>query len=335
MTGRLLRGENRGLAAVLLTGWIAAGCLSSTPPAAEPPERVLGRDERLMVVRAAPGDSARSLASEFLGDPSLSWRILDANPTGTIRPGRAVLVPLQDWNPQGIEADGYQTVPILAYHRVGNRPAAMTITPQMLRRQFRYLQEHDYRVIPLADLLGFLNGRKQLPRRAVVLSFDDGHSSVYHAAYPILREFAYPATLFLYSDYVGRGGVTREQLREMQDSGLISLQPHSKTHDNLALRLPGEAAADYRKRLERETRVPRELLEELAPEPMSAFAYPFGDTNPELIAVLERQGYAMAVSVLPGANTAFTPRWLLRRSMIFGNRDMQSFIDTLQVFHRL
>jgi peptidoglycan/xylan/chitin deacetylase (PgdA/CDA1 family) len=330
--GRSIRLSARRILAVL--AFLAvAGC--SGLPASDRASQVLTRNDDLLIALPGPGADSCSLAAEFLGTAERAWMIEDANPGTRIRSGQTVVIPLRDWNRYGVTDQGFQTVPILAYHRVGNQPSAMTITPGMLRRQFRYLKDKGYRVIPLSDLTGFLEGRQQLPQRALVLSFDDGHPSFHDLAFPILQEFGYPATLFVYSDYIGRGGITREQLKEIQASGLVTVQPHSKTHGNLAVRLPGEDDAAYHRRLERESRTPRDTLSELVPGPKFAFAYPFGDTNPELIAVLRRDGYSLGATVQPGANAAFAPHWLLRRSMIFGDRDMDAFVERLNVFRSL
>ncbi len=312
---------------LLLAALSSAGCATAPGGA-----RVVARDDRFLVVVPEPGATSRTLAAYFLGGETEYWIIEDANPTPDIQPGRGTIIPLRHWNPVGVRVDGYQTVPILAYHRIGPRPSAMTITADGFRRQMRYLRDNGYRVISLSAIADFLEGRRQLPERAVIITFDDGYSSVYDAAFPILREFGYPATLFVYTDYIDRGGVTRKQLREMSDSGLFTILPHSKTHENLAIRLPRESKAEYRRRLEEETAVPRRKLKKIVSGPIFAFSYPYGDANDEVLAMLEDQGYALGVTVQKGGNPAFAPHRLLRRTIVYGNRGMDHFISSLQVF---
>ena len=56
--------------------------------------------------------------------------------------------------------------------------------------------------------------------------------------------------MYLYTDFVGASdALTWPQMKEMMASGLIEIQPHSKTHANLTLRLPGETDARYRERI--------------------------------------------------------------------------------------
>ena len=312
---------------LLLGALLSAGC-ATTPGGA----RVVARNDQLLVVVPEPGASSRTLAAQFLGDETKYWMIEDANHTRHIQPGRGLIIPLRQWNTTGIRVDGYQTVPILAYHRIGPRPSAMTITEDDFRRQMRYLRDSGYRIIPLSAMREFLEGRRQLPARAVVITFDDGYRSAYDTAFPILKEFNYPATLFVYTDYIGRGGVTRKQLREMSESGLFTILPHSKTHGNLAIRLPRESRAEYRRRLEGEVGIPKRKLEDIVSGPIFAFSYPYGDANQEVVAMLESNGYSLGLTVQKGGNPAFSPHRLLRRTIVYGNRGMDHFIAGLQVF---
>ena len=79
-----------------------------------------------------------------------------------------------------------------------------------------YLARNGYRVIPLAQLARFLDGKEPLPRKSVVITIDDGYRSTYEIAYPILKKYGFPATVFLYSDFVGAAdAMTWAQMKEM------------------------------------------------------------------------------------------------------------------------
>jgi peptidoglycan/xylan/chitin deacetylase (PgdA/CDA1 family) len=311
---------------LLLAALFVAGCTTA------PVDGQLGRSDKFVVVQVQPGDTARSLAQRYLGDSGKYWMIEDANAPEGLRTGRVAVIPLHAWNDAGVQPAGYQTVPVLAYHRLGSRPSSMTMESSAFRRQMLYLRDNGYRVIPLSDLLQFLDGKRQLPAKAVVITFDDGHRSVYDLAFPMLRELGYPATFFVYTDYIGNGGVDPEQLREMSDSGLITVLPHSKTHSNLAVRQPGENDEAYRQRLHREVREAGDKLAKIVGKPMFAYAYPYGDANAQVMSLLQQGGYAMGFTVQKGGNPAFSPQLMLRRTMIYGNRGMDDFVASLDVY---
>jgi peptidoglycan/xylan/chitin deacetylase (PgdA/CDA1 family) len=98
-----------------------------------------------------------------------------------------------------------QRLLILCYHGTSLedehlwRPE-LYITPQTLRERFVFLKENRYAVLPLGEALDRLRART-LPARSVVLTFDDGTYDFYRQAHPLLKEFGYPATVYLTTYY--------------------------------------------------------------------------------------------------------------------------------------
>jgi len=309
------------------------------PPAAAPvtpaaPGGVLGRSDEYVIVAAARGDTLRSLAARYLGDPGRAWVIADFNGFDRVSPGQEVVIPLRSQDPTGVRTDGYQTVPILCYHRFGDEQAKMVVSEASFAAQMDYLAEHGYRVIPLTSLVDFLQGKRALPERAVVLTADDGYKSTYQIAFPILKKHGFPATIFVYTDFVNaRAGLTWPEMKEMVDSGLISIQSHSKAHSNLALPTADEDDAAYRERIDREVSVPTELIHKRLGVPLLTFAYPYGDANEQVIERVQEAGYRLAATVQAGGNPAFAYPFMLRRSMVYGDDDLTTFRRKLDVFH--
>jgi peptidoglycan/xylan/chitin deacetylase (PgdA/CDA1 family) len=302
-------------------------------PAAEPLTGVIARNERYAVVVPHAQDTLATLAREHLGSETRAWEIAAFNQiTGTI-PGDAIAIPLRPINPLGISAKGYQTVPILCYHRVGPQTNLMIMPRDTFAAQMEYLARNDYNVIRLADMPDFLSGKRPLPPRAVVITFDDGHVSSYQQAYPILRKHGFAATFFLYTDFLGAGeGLTWAQINEMSKSGLIDFQSHSKSHANLMVRQPGESDARYRERIDAELRVPRAVIERNVPGKVTHHAFPFGDANQTVLERLVQTGHQLGLTVNPGGNAFFAYPLMLRRTMIFGGASMDNFRAALQVF---
>ena len=69
----------------------------------------------------------------------------------------------------------------------------------------RYLKSQGYRVVSIKEFVEFASLKRQLPKKSLVLSFDDGYKSFLQYAYPILKELGFTATLFVYTDYIGAG----------------------------------------------------------------------------------------------------------------------------------
>jgi len=298
---------------------------------------VLGRNERLLIYRPAQGDTLDAIAKRFVGDAQRAWTIAELNGGARIEPGMPMLVPLKPINPMGVLADRYQTVPILCYHRLGSANSKMVVSPANFEAQLDWLARNDYRVIRLADLSGFLSGTLPLPRRSVVITFDDGYESVYRHAFPLLKKHGFAATVFVYTDFLGGGdALTWPQLLEMRASGLVEVQSHSKSHRNLIERANGESDERYRANIEGEMRVPRDLLERrLAPARVRHLAYPFGDANEVVLESAARNGFELAATVNPGGNPFFAQPLMLRRTMIFGDMSLDAFKAKLQTSRAL
>ncbi|MEO8303531.1 MAG: polysaccharide deacetylase family protein [Betaproteobacteria bacterium] len=335
----------RGLSTL---GWIVValivhGCATPPPrpPAPEPVARVdgarvLGRDEDFAIVVPRAGDDAASLAQQYLGDPRKDWWITEYSGGAEIRPGQAVVIPLKPHNAIGVYHDGFQTVPVLCYHRFGSRASKLTVTPAAFTAQMDYLARNGYHVLTLAQLADFVGGKVALPKKSVLITIDDGYRATYDIAYPILKKYGFPATVFLYSDFVGAGdALTYPQMKELIASGLVEIQPHSKTHSNLTLRLVDETEAKYRDRLRREVDVPIDTIRDRLAVPSLAYAYPYGDVNDAVVDLMTRKGVKLGMTVTPGGNGFFAYQYMLRRSMVFGDEDLEKFKTKLQTFVRM
>jgi len=302
---------------------------SSSPPATG---QVLGQSDRFAIYQPNPEDTLRSIAARFLGSEERYWVIGDFNSISRVEAGQPVVVPLKTLNPTGIHADQYQTVPILCYHRFGNSGGKMVVSPTRFAQQLDWLARNDYHVIPLAQLVGYLEGKQSLPRRSVVITIDDGYESVYRYALPLLRKHGFPATLFVYTDFIGAGdALSWQQLQELAASGVVDIQAHSKSHRNLIERTASESDAQYRQDIEAEARAPRDIMERRLQVQVRHYAFPFGDANELVLDVLNRQQYQLAVTVNPGGNAFFAQPLMLRRTMIFGDHDLEAFKSRLQI----
>ena len=312
----------------------SAAPLATIPPSASVRiDRIIARNDRFAIYVPEAGDTLSSIARQFFGSEDLAWIISDFNGLHEPKAGQPLIVPLQSLNPTGIWANGYQTVPILCYHRFGAEEDKMVLSPKAFAQQMEFLHRNGYRVVRLSELASFLEGKRQLPDRAVVITIDDGYMSMYQHAFPVLKRYGFPATIFIYTDFIGaRDALTWEQMSEMMGSGLIDIQAHSKTHNNLTLRLQGESDSRYRERLHTESVTPREILQRKLHVNASSFAYPYGEVNALVMEQLIKTDYRIALTVDPGGNAFFTPPLLLHRTMILGDQDLETFKAQLQVF---
>src|ERR1700732_4237820 len=86
---------------------------------------------------------------------------------------------------------------VLLYHRFEDRPAELVTTPNDFRAQMKALKDNGISVVSMRDLLAWRKREKAIPSKSAVITIDDEWNSQYYVAWPILKEFGYPFTLFI------------------------------------------------------------------------------------------------------------------------------------------
>ena len=357
---RMSRGRFRSSVALVALAVTAGACASPTsapapvaasrpaPSPAPPPPPVVQtvpvlpeafESEDFIVTFARPGDTAETLAARYLGDPGKAWMIEDYAGAGTtasaFSPGQEVVIPKRVWNLSGVRADGYQIVPVLCYHNFGDQAKGrMVMATSAFREQMQYLKDNGYRVISLRDFLEFTRLGRQIPQRAVVLTFDDGYKSFRQLAYPVLKQLGFTATLFVYTDYVGAGrnALSWQDLRELAAEG-FDVQAHSKSHGDLR-RTTGEPDAQYQRRMQAELAQPQELFQRHLGRRADVIAYPYGSWDEWLLGKAIEHGYVAGFSVRRQGNGSFVRPLAGNRSQVYSEMTLDDFAKNLNVFQQ-
>jgi peptidoglycan/xylan/chitin deacetylase (PgdA/CDA1 family) len=290
---------------------------------------------RFISLTARPGDSFESLALRHLDDPSLGWLLAEVNGTESAIPGQSVIIPLDPLEVGGITLKGFQTVPILTYHKfTKGRADITTVNEKVFEEQMKFLKTNGYRVITLDAFYDFLDFRRQIPPKSVVITADDGWRSFYDIAFPILKKYGYPATLFVYTDFISANGKSLLNwgvLREMANNG-ISIQSHTKTHRYLDRRLSTENYREYFEAIKKEVTESARVIKKNLDVEVKYLAYPYGETNHLVAALLEKLQYRGGFTVDRAGSPSFSNRFRINRSMIYGTFDLQDFENNLKVF---
>ena len=187
-------------------------------------------------------------------------------------------------------------VPILMYHVIGARPARAPL-PELyvsridFARELRWLASHRYHPVTLYDVHEYWHGRLALPRKPVVLTFDDGYRGDFTIADPLLRARGWPGVLDLEVAHVVHGDLTPRMIRRLLADGW-ELASHTLTHPDLT-------ALDSR-RLEHEVTGSRRWLRRRFGVDVNFFCYPSGRYDRRVIAAVRASGYLGATTTEPG-----------------------------------
>ena len=210
--------------------------------------------------------------------------------------------------------------PILVYHRFGAAVTdAMTVRTPVFEAQLETLERLGYTVIPFRMLVEHrLGAGPPPPRRAVVLTVDDGHRSVYTDMVPVLRRRRVPVTLFVYPSAVSNAtyALTWEELRELRATGLIDVQSHTYWHPNFLVEKRRLSAQPYEQLVEDQLRRSRTVLEERLGTTVDLLAWPFGIHDDDLRQRAIRAGYVAAVALGRRHATTLDPIMALPRYLV-------------------
>ncbi|HEX9877370.1 MAG TPA: glycosyltransferase [Gammaproteobacteria bacterium] len=213
---------------------------------------------------------------------------------------------------RGVEAAGGvprpRPVHILCYHAIADLSGSVSepygVRPERFRAQIGALQRHGYHFISAGEFLRFLSNGAGLPKRALLLTFDDCYQSLHDAALPVLRDLGVPAVAFAVSGKIGASNdwdahlgaptlalADSAALGKLERSG-IAIGSHSRTHRNLTKLSDDE--------LWREVNQPPQELRSKGLAPLALFAYPYGEHDQRTRNAVQIAGFEAAVTTEPG-----------------------------------
>jgi peptidoglycan/xylan/chitin deacetylase (PgdA/CDA1 family) len=204
---------------------------------------------------------------------------------------------------------------VVTYNRFGEtRTPAVNTRPEQLDAQIAELKNGGYEVMALPRVVEALRTGKPLPDKAVALTLDDSVMSVWQVAWPRLKAANLPFTLFVTTDEIDRGGADRltwDQLREMAQSGLVTIGSKGASHPHLPAQPAALVADDL-------ARARARMVAELGSAP-ELFAWPYGEMSREAAEAVREAGFKAAFGQHSGpvwskSDLYFLPRFALNET---------------------
>jgi peptidoglycan/xylan/chitin deacetylase (PgdA/CDA1 family) len=186
-------------------------------------------------------------------------------------------------------------VPVIMYHSVDGDEGKtkLSVSPGTFESQMDFLHRHHYNVVGLDKVVAYLEKKEKVPPRTVAITLDDGYYNNYAKAFPVLKKYNFPATIFMITDKIGQNGWCGwKELKEMSDSGIITIGSHTKSHKWL----PSLGTRD----LKEELAGSKSILEKGLGKRVDYLCYPLGAHNERVERFVKEAGYAAATGTNPG-----------------------------------
>jgi poly-beta-1,6-N-acetyl-D-glucosamine N-deacetylase len=261
-----------------------------------------------------------------------------------------------------VSSGGQNSFITLCYHDVKDQwdGDPMTVSTDLLIAQFSWLKGHNYHIISIQDLLDAREGRKPLPDKAVLLSFDDGYVNFYRRIFPLLKMFGYTAVFAVVTQWMETPGdafvqygrhlksrkdfLSWEQVREMVASGLVEIASHSDNLHHGVLGNPqgnkqpaavtrrldlytGKYEADraYQQRIEKDLLRSADVIQQRLGDRPRVMVWPYGAYSKEVVEIAENNGFQINLALGRG-KTNLTELSAVNRYLIQDNPSLSDFV---------
>ena len=204
---------------------------------------------------------------------------------------------------------------IIMYHSVGEKETSLDsygpkliVRSETFAKQMRFLKDNNYKIIPLALFIEKIKKGERIPPKTIAITFDDGLRNNFLNAYPLLKKYDFPATIFVITDFVGKEKfLTWNDIKTMQRNN-ISIGSHTLSHRWLP---DLERDEIYNELIKSKV-----VLEENTDQKIETLSYPLGGFNHRVKRIAKASGYIGAVTTNPGKTRPNDDPYALKRIRI-------------------
>lgn len=230
-----------------------------------------------------------------------------------------------------------RAVPVLMYHHVSPSPGLITVRPSTFEMQMAHLAYNGYTTLTAEQLFDFLQGEKQVPRKSLVITFDDGYLDNYVYAFPILKRFGLHGIIFATTGWIGDGPARNHagedgelppcpdhrsckaaiasgkadsvmlrwsEIALMEESGAVEIHSHTHSHIRWDQQIP--AKDQCLAALASDLAESRETLHTFLGKDSRHLCWPWGFFDSAYQAVAEKAGFVAQYSTSPHINSPTT-----------------------------
>lgn len=194
------------------------------------------------------------------------------------------------WNKEYYISEKNLEIPIFLYHDIVENKEQieydyMQTDKETFEKQINGLLKLGYKVISYEDLVKYKNGKIPINKHTCLIDFDDGYEGNYKIALDIIKKYNIPVSIYVIDNCVGKEGyMSWEQIKELDETGLVTINTHGKEHYNFDQKETNEAVQDVEY-------AHSQIEEHLGKKQIKVFTYPCGLTKEETRKELENAGF--------------------------------------------
>lgn len=200
-------------------------------------------------------------------------------------------------------------LPVLMYHHVLDNPKKLnkyTISSSEFENDLKYIAQQGYETISVQNLIDYCEKGSSLPKKPIMITFDDGYESVYAYAYPLLKKYKMRAVINVIGKYadlysscddhnINYSHITWEQLKQITKDGTFEVGNHTYDMHKIGSRkgigkISGESHEHYQSQVGADLKKMQSRTKEMLNITPTAFAYPFGNITKDALPVVKSTG---------------------------------------------
>ena len=199
-------------------------------------------------------------------------------------------------------------IPILTYHQVGTNPKCIypvqSVSPNVFSMQMKVLKKLGFSTINLDELYRYRMGRFKIPKKPIVITFDDGLQEAIDNSTTVLKQYGFTAVYYIPTDYIGKKSewlmdelgfelpiIDLEKIKWLDTNG-FQIGCHSMSHPHLD-QLPKDNCFN-------ELKSSKTILEDIIGHQVNHLAYPYGSYNESVMDTAKEAGFDTACTTDSG-----------------------------------
>jgi peptidoglycan/xylan/chitin deacetylase (PgdA/CDA1 family) len=216
--------------------------------------------------------------------------------------------------------NGY--IPVLMYHSIKDKSSnEYELNTKMFEKQIKYLYKKGYKSLTVDEYYKIIDEQIEPPKKAVLITFDDGIDDNYSMAYPILKKYDMNAAFFVVANWIDKEGyMTKDEIIDLSENGM-DIECHGLDHEWFA-----EYSYEEQYRIIAEA---RSKISQILNKEINYFAFPYGNLNESAMTALYDMGFKIGFSSISGLSSKYDNRYCMKRQYISENDSWLDFITKL------